>query len=125
MDLDVGCKLKLDPLLYFEVVLPATIPVGVSNDIMVAEKNHPFMDLVIHNLITFDHQYGTNYPTVMFSTGPMFLSAQYGLWPKEDGPVGFERQVRILPRMYYGKNAPVEEQSTAFFEHFYGSSWHA
>ena len=52
-----------------QVILPATIPVGVSNDIMLSEKGHPFMDLVIHNLVTFNHQYGTNYPTVMFSTG--------------------------------------------------------
>lgn len=125
MDLDVGCKRPIDPLLYFEIVLPATKPVGVSNDVMVAEKGHPFMDLVIHNLITFDHQYGTNYPTVMFSTGPMFLSAQYGLWPKADRLVGFERQVRVLPRKYYGKNAPRDEMEESFFEHYYGSSWHA
>lgn len=124
MDLDVGCKRRLDPLLYFQVVLPATIPVGVSNDIMMAEKGHPFMNLVIHNLVTFNHQYGTNYPTVMFSTGPMFLSAQYGLWPKEDIELA-DRQVRILPRRWYGKNAPITEMADSFFDHFYGSSWHA
>lgn len=64
MDMDVGCKRPLDPLLYFPAVLPATIPVGLSNDVMLAEKNHPFLDLVINTLISFDHQYGTNYPTV-------------------------------------------------------------
>ncbi|KDE09742.1 hypothetical protein MVLG_00142 [Microbotryum lychnidis-dioicae p1A1 Lamole] len=124
MDLDVGCKRPLDPLLYYQVVLPATIPVGVSNDIMFSEKGHPFMDNVIRNLLTFNHQYGTNYPTVMFSTGPMFLSAQYGLWPKEDLTLA-ERQVRVLPRRWYGKNAPANEIGDSFFEHFYGSSWHA
>ncbi|GAA6053466.1 hypothetical protein JCM3770_005178 [Rhodotorula araucariae] len=124
MDLDIGCRRNLDPLLYFEVVLPATIPVGVSNDLMFAERGHPFMDLVIHNLITFDHTYGTNYPTVMFSTGPMFLSAVYGMWPK-DVDEGAERQVRILPRRWYGKNAPLSEMETSYFDHFYGSSWHA
>ncbi|GAA5892055.1 hypothetical protein JCM6882_005681 [Rhodosporidiobolus microsporus] len=124
MDLDIGCRRNLDPLLYFQVILPATIPVGVSNDLMFAEKGHPFMDLVIHNLITFDHTYGTNYPTVMFSTGPMFLSAQYGLWPK-DVAEGEERQVRILPRRWYGKNAPPSQMEDSYFDHFYGSSWHA
>ncbi|KAK4055239.1 hypothetical protein OIV83_000520 [Microbotryomycetes sp. JL201] len=124
MDLDIGCRRNMDPLLYFQVILPATIPVGVSNDLMFSEKEHPFMDLVIHNLVTFDHQYGTNYPTVMFSTGPMFLSAQYGLWPKEDVE-GEERQVRILPRRWYGKNAPEVEMQGSFFDHYYGSSWHA
>ncbi|GAA5981295.1 hypothetical protein JCM10908_004057 [Rhodotorula pacifica] len=124
MDLDIGCRRKLDPLLYFRVILPQTIPVGVSNDLMFAEKGHPFMDLVIHNLITFDHTYGTNYPTVMFSTGPMFLSAVYGMWPK-DTPEGVERQVRILPRRWYGKNAPPTDMEDSYFDHFYGSSWHA
>ncbi|POY71160.1 hypothetical protein BMF94_5470 [Rhodotorula taiwanensis] len=124
MDLDIGCRRNLDPLLYFRVILPQTIPVGVSNDLMFAEKGHPFMDLVIHNLITFDHTYGTNYPTVMFSTGPMFLSAVYGMWPK-DTPDGVERHVRILPRRWYGKNAPVTEMEDSYFDHFYGSSWHA
>ncbi|GAA6014809.1 hypothetical protein JCM11491_002124 [Sporobolomyces phaffii] len=124
MDLDIGCRRNMDPLLYFEVILPQTIPVGVSNDLMFAEKNHPFMDLVIHNLITFDHTYGTNYPTVMFSTGPMFLSAQYGLWPK-DVSEGSERQVRVLPRRWYGKNAPPSQMTDSYFDHYYGSSWHA
>ncbi|BGP12512.1 hypothetical protein JCM10213_006923 [Rhodosporidiobolus nylandii] len=124
MDLDIGCRRNLDPLLYFQVILPATIPVGVSNDLMFAEKGHPFMDLVIHNLITFDHTYGTNYPTVMFSTGPMFLSAQYGLWPK-DVAEGEERQVRVLPRRWYGKNALPTQMEDSYFDHFYGSSWHA
>lgn len=123
MDLDVGCRRSMDPLLYNEVVLPATIPVGVSNDLMLAEPGHPFLDLIIHNLMAFDHQYGTNYPTVMFSTGPMFLSAQYGLWPKDDE--AGSQDVRILPRRWYGKNAPAEEMEDSFFEHYYGSSWHA
>ena len=109
-----------------QVVLPATIPVGVSNDIMFSEKGHPFMDLVIHNLVTFNHQYGTNYPTVMFSTGPMFLSAQVGFWHKQN-PISLVevRQVRVLPRRWYGKNAPAEERESAYFSHLYGSSWHA
>jgi len=80
------------------------------------------MELVIHNLVTFDHTYGTNYPTVMFSTGPMFLSAQYNLWPMTDGDHG---GVRVLPKHLYGKHATEEEAPHAFFTHFYGSSWHA
>ena len=36
MDLDVGCLRPIDPLLDFEVILPKTIPVGVSNDLMVS-----------------------------------------------------------------------------------------
>jgi inositol phosphorylceramide mannosyltransferase catalytic subunit len=127
MDLDIGCLRRLDPLLIFPVILPRTIPVGVSNDLMFAEKEHPFMAQTIHNLITFDHNWILNYPTVMFSTGPMFLSAQYGLYSSSqpltpDLPGG---EVRILPKSLYGKNARPEEAPHSFFSHFYGSSWHS
>lgn len=126
LDLDVGCLRPLDPLLSYSVILPKTIPVGVSNDLMFAEKGHPFMAQTIHNLVTFDHSWYLNYPTVMFSTGPMFLSAQYGLYttahlPTPEEPGG---SVRILPKALYGKNARPGEAPHAFFSHFYGSSWH-
>lgn len=127
LDLDVGCRRPLDRLLVYPVILPRTIPVGVSNDLMFAEKGHPFMAQTIHNLVTFDHNWILNYPTVMFSTGPMFLSAQYGIWtsshtPDPAMPGG---EVRVLPKSLYGKNAKIEDVPHAFFSHYYGSSWHA
>lgn len=127
LDLDVGCRRRLDRLLVNSVILPKTIPVGVSNDLMFSEKGHPFMAQTIHNLVTFDHSWILNYPTVMFSTGPMFLSVQYGIWtashpPADDVPGG---NVRILPKSLYGKNAKVEDVPQSFFTHYYGSSWHA
>lgn len=134
MDLDIGCLRRFDPLLRFEVILPKTIPVGVSNDVMLSAKGHPFMDQLIHNLVTFNHQYLTNYPTVMFSTGPMFVSASYGLYVDVHGPAfpstpkqphaGF-KGVRVLPKSLYGKNVKPKDAPDAFFSHFYGSSWHA
>lgn len=134
MDLDVGCLRRFDPLLRFEVVLPKTIPVGVSNDVMASAKGHPFMDHLIHNLVTFNHRYLTHYPTVMFSTGPMFVSASYGLYvdahglampsSPENPSAGFTG-IRVLPKSLYGKNAKPSDAPDAFFQHFYGSSWHA
>lgn len=127
IDLDIGCLRPLDSLLSYPVILPKTIPVGVSNDLMFAEKRHQFMEQTIRNLISFDHSWVLNYPTVMFSTGPMFLSAQYGLWTAShpvtpDMPGG---EVRILPKSLYGKNTKPEEAIHSFFSHYYGSSWHA
>ncbi|KAJ1027582.1 hypothetical protein NDA18_003583 [Ustilago nuda] len=134
MDLDIGCLRRFDPLLRFEVILPKTIPVGVSNDVMLSAKGHPFMDQLIHNLVTFNHQYLTNYPTVMFSTGPMFVSASYGLYVDVHGPAfpstpkqpeaGF-KGIRVLPKSLYGKNVKPKDAPDSFFSHFYGSSWHA
>jgi inositol phosphorylceramide mannosyltransferase catalytic subunit len=123
LDLDVGCLRPLDPLLVYPVVLAKTIPVGVSNDLMFAEKGHSFMAQTIHNLVTFDHSWILNYPTVMFSTGPMFLSAQYGIYTASHPPAPGD--VRILPKALYGKNAKPSEAPHAFFSHYYGSSWHA
>ncbi|KAF8591416.1 glycosyltransferase family 32 protein [Ramaria rubella] len=127
LDLDVGCLRPLDDLLMFRVVLPKTIPVGVSNDLMFSEQGHPFMEQTIHNLVSFDHSYILNYPTVMFSTGPMFLSAQFGLYtashPSSSELPGGD--VRILPKSLYGKNAKPGEAPNSFFSHHYGSSWHA
>jgi inositol phosphorylceramide mannosyltransferase catalytic subunit len=124
MDLDIGCLRPLDPLLGFPVLLPKTIPVGVSNDLMFAAKGHPFLAQSIHNLVTFDHNWVLNYPTVMFSTGPMFLSAQYTIYTSSHASSP-ESSVRILPRSLYGKNAPEGEAPHSFFTHFYGSSWHS
>ncbi|TFK55991.1 hypothetical protein OE88DRAFT_1673087 [Heliocybe sulcata] len=127
LDLDIGCTKRLDPLLAYPVILPKTIPVGVSNDLMFAEKEHPFMLQTINNLMSWNYDWVLNYPTVMFSTGPMFLSAQYGLYTAThartlDQPGG---DVRILPKALYGKNAKPGEAPHTFFTHYYGSSWHA
>ncbi|KDQ21048.1 glycosyltransferase family 32 protein, partial [Botryobasidium botryosum FD-172 SS1] len=127
LDLDVGCLRSLDPLLEYSVILPKTIPIGVSNDLMFAEKGHPFMDQTIHNLVNFDHDWVINYPTVMFSTGPMFLSAQYGIYAASHlhDPAHPSSEVRILPKPLYGKNAKEGEAPHSFFQHYYGSSWHS
>lgn len=124
IDLDIGCLRPIDPLLVYPVILPKTIPVGVSNDLMFSEKGHPFFEQTIHNLIKFDHSWILNYPTVMFSTGPMFLSAQYGLYTASHPNTALQ-DVRILPKSLYGKNARDDEAPHSFFSHFYGSSWHA
>ncbi|KAH9482747.1 Inositol phosphoceramide mannosyltransferase 3 [Psilocybe cubensis] len=124
VDLDIGCLKPMDPLLVYPVILPKTIPVGVSNDLMFSEKGHPMLEQTIHNLIKFDHSWVLNYPTVMFTTGPMFLSAQYGLYTASH-PNSALQEVRILPKSLYGKNARENEAPHSFFSHFYGSSWHA
>ncbi|TFK75806.1 hypothetical protein BDN72DRAFT_831245 [Pluteus cervinus] len=120
IDLDIGCRKPMDPLLVHHLILPKTIPVGVSNDLMFSEPRHPLLEQAIHNLITFDHSWFLNYPTVMFSTGPMFLSIQYGLYSSHPGS-----NVRILPKSLYGKNAKPEDAPNSFFAHYYGSSWHS
>ncbi|KIY67946.1 glycosyltransferase family 32 protein [Cylindrobasidium torrendii FP15055 ss-10] len=124
LDLDIGCRRPLDPLLIYPVILPKTIPVGISNDLIFSEKGHPFMAQAIHSLTTWDHSWILNYPTVMFSTGPMFLSAQYAIYTSSH-PASASDPIRVLARSLYGKNAKNGEAPNSFFDHFYGSSWHA
>lgn len=144
MDLDIGCRRRMDSLLQgdWEVILPITKPVrswpvcylranlcqvGVSNDLILSSKGSAFMADTVHALTAWNHEWFTNYPTVMFSTGPMFLSGQYAIYssahPLTDTHPRAE--VRILPKSLYGKNAPVATVPHSLFSHFYGSSWHA
>ncbi|TIB96686.1 hypothetical protein E3Q18_03009 [Wallemia mellicola] len=126
IDLDIGCRRRIDPLLQYPVVLAKTIPVGVSNDLMFSERKSSFMESVIHNLQTFNHKYFTHYPTVMFSTGPMFISTIYGFWMGNHPDVIHDRDaVRVIPKSLYGKNAKDGTVPDSFFDHYYGSSWHA
>lgn len=123
MDLDVGCLRKLDSLLQFELILPETVPVGVSNDIMASTEKHPFMDYLIHNLNNLNFNYLAHYPTVMFSTGPMFVTLSYMSF--KERLISDINEIRILPKHLYGKNIDPSESEGSFFRHFYGSSWHA
>lgn len=128
MDLDIGCRRRMDPLLQgeWDTVLALTKPVGVSNDLIFSARNAPFMSQTIKGLKNFNHEWVINYPTVMFSTGPMFLSAEYSFWQSAH-PIASDqpRAVRVLPKSLYGKNAPQDTVPHSFFSHFYGSSWHA
>ncbi|ORY29752.1 nucleotide-diphospho-sugar transferase [Naematelia encephala] len=129
MDLDIGCRRRLDSLLQgdWEVILPLTKPVGVSNDLIFSSKGSAFMDDTVHALAAWNHEWITNYPTVMFSTGPMFLSGQYSIYTSAHPitPTHPRAEVRILPKSLYGKNIAADLVPHSFFTHFYGSSWHA
>lgn len=123
MDLDIGCKRPMDQLLAFELILPQTVPVGVSNDLMFASKGHPFMDFVIRRLARYDHDYILNYPTVMFSTGPMALSSLLSTFRYSPLHL-FSSPLHVLSPELYGKNLPAGSLANPFFSHYYGSCWH-
>ena len=134
MDLDIGCQKRLDPLLRFDLILPKTIPVGVSNDLMFSVPGHSFMDLLIRSLNKFNHRFFTHYATVMFSTGPMFVSTLHRVFASVHEKVGPSdaqqpergfQGIRVLPKSLYGKNLEPDQVPDSFFVHMYGSSWHA
>ena len=131
-----GCNRRLDPLLSYPAWVRRTNPTGISNDAMGSVPHHPFFTLVIESLIPYNRNWKLPYITVMYSTGPLFLSviwqeykrgrpsstiggssvivgASAGRW---DGSQA--GRVRVLMADEYNK------QPWAFFRWHGGSSWH-
>ncbi|KAJ5902970.1 Mannosyl phosphorylinositol ceramide synthase SUR1 [Penicillium tannophilum] len=116
IDLDDGCNRRLDPLLAYPAWVRRTVPTGISNDAMGSVPQHPFLLRVIKSLQQYDHRWFLPYVTVMYSTGPLFLSV---IWKEymQDDPSEMNR-VRILMQDEYKKH------SWSFFTHHTGNSWH-
>jgi len=127
-DMDIGCSSSLEPLrqalnTYSNeisttthgsgvLVFPLTDPIGVSNDLIVSSKDNTSLKQLISNLPKHNRWYGLPYLTVLFSTGPMFVSLQLLLQNDYD-----ENNVILLSSDLYSKGR-------SFFYHVKGSSWH-
>ncbi|ODQ66134.1 hypothetical protein NADFUDRAFT_46663 [Nadsonia fulvescens var. elongata DSM 6958] len=117
IDLDDGCQRSLDPLLQFRAFLRKTDPTGISNDVMGSVPHHPFFKKTIDSLKKYNHSWLIPYVTIMYSTGPLFLSVilkQYNRW---GNPIA--DQVKVLVKPFYKGNA-----DKSFFFYAPGSSWH-
>eukprot|EP00669_Euglena_mutabilis_P004911 TRINITY_DN16284_c0_g1_i1.p1 TRINITY_DN16284_c0_g1~~TRINITY_DN16284_c0_g1_i1.p1 ORF type:complete len:369 (-),score=26.84 TRINITY_DN16284_c0_g1_i1:13-1062(-) len=125
LDMDIGCTQRLDPLVAAVpggvAVFPQTKPQGVSNDLIMAPRHHPFLLHLTKSLVDADRWYGCNFLTVLHSTGPSFLSKAifYASPALADG-------VRILETALYENGAGDEgrDRPTSFFFHRGGSTWH-
>lgn len=116
IDLDNGCTHNMDPLLAVPAWLRKTDPTGVSNDLMGSVPKHPYFTKVINNLERYNHNWFVSYITIMYSTGPLFLSVlwkQYRRWGVPEG-----NEVRLLRPI----NGTVH--ASHFFYQGKGSSWH-
>jgi mannosyltransferase OCH1-like enzyme len=140
IDLDIGCRRSLDPLVAFPASFPSTWPLGVSNDLIFSTAEYPL--LMKLSLEPQDHNFvsWSKYITVFWSTGPMFvnnilascfrashINNQDLHWgannsadisrgtPLSLGPA--DGVVILPPRLY-----STSEHS--FFGHYPGSSWH-
>lgn len=134
IDLDDGCKRRLDPLLSYHAFLRRTVPTGISNDVMGATPRHPFFLRVIESLQGGNRKWVLPYITIMASTGPLFLSVVWKKWMGEHADLQAQSQnlqdsastiltewkgrVRVLmPDEYKG-------HTWSFFEIYKGDSWH-
>ena len=95
-----------------------TDPTGISNDVMGSRPNHPFWEYVLENLERYNRNWLLPYVTVMYSTGPLFLSVMWKQWIASGRNAG-DGRIRILKQAEFNKHA------WSFFNSFAGSSWHA
>jgi mannosyltransferase OCH1-like enzyme len=116
IDLDDGCNRRLDPLLSYPAWVRSTVPTGISNDAMGSVPQHPFFIRVIESLQSYNRNWAMPYITVMYSTGPLFLSVVWKEYTRDTRPA--REHVRILmPDEYKG-------HKWSFFNITKGSSWH-
>ncbi|EXJ63083.1 hypothetical protein A1O7_03528 [Cladophialophora yegresii CBS 114405] len=121
LDLDDGCKRRLDPLLSYNAFVRRTVPTGISNDVMGATPQHPFFLRVMESLQGANRSWILPYITIMASTGPLFLSVIWKKWMGEHAhlnPDTWVGRVRVLMPDEYNQHA------WSFFETYEGSSWH-
>ncbi|BCS25423.1 glycosyltransferase family 32 protein [Aspergillus puulaauensis] len=116
IDLDDGCNRPLDTLLTYPAWVRRTVPTGISNDAMGSVPQHPFFLKVIKSLQQYDRHWVLPYITVMYSTGPLFLSVIWKEYMK-DFPSEISRVRILMPDEYMN-------HSWSFFTHHTGNSWH-
>jgi mannosyltransferase OCH1-like enzyme len=117
LDLDVECRDDKDltdlvramESMQKGSMFPLTDPIGMSNDVMFASKGNAFFRQLIDRLPTKNRWYGLPYLTVLYSTGPMFLSLEHLRTNQE--------VLALSPSLYSKTNA-------RFFRHLRGSTWH-
>lgn len=115
LDMDLHCRRSLGPLRRFDFVSPSAYPVGISNGFLMASTRHPFFKTLVDQLPLFNRNFLLPYATVMFSTGCMYISAQYSLLCRR-------YNLRILD---YEQHRLSGRILTPLFQHHGSSSWHA
>jgi len=115
LDLDYTCKVPLEVGLLnyanFDVVLAETVPTGVTNGFMTSVADHPFWKYVTQNLADSDRWYVVPYATVIFSTGPMYLTHRMDEYRSRGRP----DQIGVIPK---------EVLAADILGHLVGNSWH-
>lgn len=72
MDLDIACRRPLDPLLGLPAWFPEASPLGVNNDLMATEPQHPIFKKLTDGLIAHNRNWIFPYVTIFWTTGPHF-----------------------------------------------------
>ena len=124
IDMDIECKAPLSDVIAYVtsrravVGLPENSWHGVTNDLLVSAANHRFFARTIEALAQYNANYGLPYATVMYSTGPKFLTARLTEYLQELKQDAAAVDVVVLP-------LGLSHGSAGMFGHTGGSTWHA
>jgi inositol phosphorylceramide mannosyltransferase catalytic subunit len=116
-DLDIFARRSCEFLQCHGAVIPETLPLGFSNDLMMASSDHPLFAHLMRRLIPAHRRYSRAWGLprhfrVMLSAGSLFLTGGYRTFSQKDS-------VYILPPPLYR-----EEGEEALVRHVTGNSWH-
>mmetsp|Transcript_19892 Transcript_19892/g.29052 ORF Transcript_19892/g.29052 Transcript_19892/m.29052 type:complete len:209 (-) Transcript_19892:27-653(-) len=124
LDLDISCGRSMEPIRRTMmatgkgVLIPETDPIGFSNDVLFAAPGHPFFNRLVHSLEGHKKWVGVPYLTVLYSTGPIYLSTLYATLTDSS-----KRDIAILSTDVYANPDPNSQYR--FFRHLEGRSWHS
>jgi mannosyltransferase OCH1-like enzyme len=112
IDIDLECRTALDVILAnktsHDLVVPETDPGGVTVEFMAAKPGRPFLLHVAMDLYSNMANYVLPYVTIIFTTGPMYLTNRMVDYPKND-------EIYVIPQELY---------RTKYFRNLHGGSWH-
>jgi inositol phosphorylceramide mannosyltransferase catalytic subunit len=118
LDLDIEPSRPLHPLLQYPAWACRTAPTGISNDALGAAAGHPFYKHVIASLQTYNRNWGLPYVTIMYSTGPLFLSVMWEEYIATQAARPAAEKIWVLSRETH------YQDTFGFFYNHEGGSWH-
>ena len=117
-DFDVECVRPLEPLRTHRVVLPATDPLGLANDLMLAQPRHPVFASIVGRLpqsfSAWQRPYVPRHFRILLTTGSLHLTRSVARAAERS-------EVHVLPREAYSS----QDRATAYVYHWPGNGWAA
>lgn len=118
LDLDIEPSRPLDPLLSYPAWACRTAPTGISNDALGAAPRHPFYLNAIASLDKYNRDWLLPYVTVMYTTGPLFLSVMWEEYIGDRARQPAHEHLWVLSRETH------YQDTYGFFNNHEGGSWH-
>ena len=126
IDMDMACDVPLNDVIAYVTERRCAVGIsnnkwmhGVSNDVLISTKGHRFFKQTISSLSRFNINYGLPHATVMFSTGPNFLTAVFQRYLQKLEQDGQARDVVVFPtNLTHGSH-------NGFLHPTQGKTWYA